>query len=129
VLDPYTFTTEQAGKSGNGRASTLGEAQYRWLEQTLQSSNAKWKFVLLHHLIGGIGKDQRGGAEAAQYFEWGDLSVNGTDQFNQQRIGRTVESSISSFRSLQPRTTVYATPRITATSPKHSCLRRVFCAW
>ena len=87
VLDPYTFTTEQVGKSGNGWASTLGEAQYRWLEQTLQSSKAKWKFVFIHNLVGGIGKDQRGGAEAAQYFEWGGLSANGADQFDLQRIG------------------------------------------
>jgi phosphodiesterase/alkaline phosphatase D-like protein len=87
VLDPYTFTTEQVGKSGNGWASTLGEAQYRWLEQTLQSSDAKWKFVFIHNLVGGIGKDQRGGAEAAQYFEWGGLSADGTDQFDLQRIG------------------------------------------
>ena len=87
VLDPYTFTTEQVGKSGNGWASTLGEEQYRWLEQTLQSSDATWKFVFIHHLVGGIGKDQRGGAEAAQYFEWGGLSADGTDQFDLQRIG------------------------------------------
>ena len=87
VLDPYTFTTEQVGKSGNGWASTLGEAQYRWLEQTLQSSGAKWKLVFIHNLVGGIGKDQRGGAEAAQYFEWGGLSADGTDQFDLERIG------------------------------------------
>ena len=87
VLDPYTFTTEQVGKSGNGWASTLGEDQYRWLEQTLQFSDAKWKFVFIHNLVGGIGKDQRGGAEAAQYFEWGGLSADGTDQFDLQRIG------------------------------------------
>ena len=87
VLDPYTFTMEQIGKSGNGWASTLGEEQYRWLEQTLQSSDATWKFVFIHNLVGGIGKDQRGGAEAAQYFEWGGLSATGTDQFDLQRVG------------------------------------------
>lgn len=87
VLDPYSFTMEQIGKSGNGWASTLGEEQYRWLEQTLQSSDVTWKFVFIHHLVGGIGKDQRGGAEAAQYFEWGGLSTDGTDQFDLQRTG------------------------------------------
>jgi 3',5'-cyclic AMP phosphodiesterase CpdA len=87
VLDPYTFTKEQIGKSGNGWTSTLGEEQYRWLEQTLQSSDATWKFVFIHHLVGGIGKDQRGGAEAAQYFEWGGLSADGADQFDLQRTG------------------------------------------
>ena len=87
VLDPYTFTMEQIGKSGNGWASTLGEEQYRWLEQTLQSSDATWKFVFIHHLVGGIAKDQRGGAEAAQFFEWGGLSADGTNQFDLQRIG------------------------------------------
>lgn len=87
VLDPYTFTTERVGKSGNGWASTLGEQQHRWLEQTLKDSTATWKFVFIHHLVGGIGKDQRGGAEAARFFEWGGCDADGTYRFDQMRAG------------------------------------------
>ena len=87
VLDPYTFTTERASQSGNGWAATLGEEQYRWLEQTLQASDAKWKFVFIHNLVGGAGKDQRGGAEAAKYFEWGGYGADGTYRFDQMRAG------------------------------------------
>ena len=99
VLDPYSFTMEQIGKSGNGWASTLGEEQYRWLEQTLQSSDVTWKFVFIHHLVGGIGKDQRGGAEAAQYFEWGGLSTDGTDQFDLQRTswGKPIRELLAAY--------------------------------
>lgn len=87
VLDPYTFTMERVGQSGNGWASTLGEEQYLWLEQTLQNSDAKWKFVFIHNLAGGAGKDQRGGAEAAKYFEWGGFGADGTYRFDQMRAG------------------------------------------
>lgn len=87
VLDPYTFTAERVGKSGNGWAATLGEKQYRWLEQTLQASDAKWKFVFIHNLAGGVGKDQRGGAEAVKYFEWGGYGADGTYRFDQMRAG------------------------------------------
>lgn len=87
VLDPYTFSMERAGKAGSGWAATLGEEQYRWLEQTLQTSSAKWKFVFIHNLVGGTGKDQRGGAEAAKLFEWGGYGADGTYRFDQMRAG------------------------------------------
>lgn len=50
---------------------TLGEAQYRWLQRTLETSTAKYKFVFSHH-VNGTG---RGGIELAKSFEWGDLAA------------------------------------------------------
>ena len=50
---------------------TLGEAQYGWLERSLQQSEAKFCFVFLHHLVGGADRNNRGGSEAAPFWEWG----------------------------------------------------------
>ena len=47
---------------------TLGDTQYRWLKQTLESSLAKYKFVFTHHVLG----TGRGGIEDAGSYEWGD---------------------------------------------------------
>jgi hypothetical protein len=47
---------------------TLGEAPYQWFKQTLETSNAKYKFVFTHHVLG----TGRGGIELAGNFEWGD---------------------------------------------------------
>lgn len=87
VLDPYTYTTEKVGQTGNGWASTLGKVQYDWLKSTLANSNSKFKFVFIHNLAGGISKDQRGGAEAATFFEWGGKNASGTDEFSKMRPG------------------------------------------
>ena len=86
VLDPYWFTPPARGTTDNWNA-TLGDEQYLWLKQTLESSNAKWKFIFIHQLVGGAGKDGRGGAEAAPYFEWGGHNADGSDGFAQQRSG------------------------------------------
>jgi hypothetical protein len=87
VLDPYTFTTEKVGQAGNGWSATLGKTQYDWLKNALAASSAEFKFVFIHNLVGGNGKDQRGGAEAVQFFEWGGNSANGTDDFAEMRPG------------------------------------------
>ena len=84
VLDPYAFSTQTVGKGG-GWATTLGKAQYDWLKTTLAGSKAKYKFVFIHNLTGGIGKDSRGGAEAATFYEWGGLIENGVDEFAKMR--------------------------------------------
>ena len=49
---------------------TLGETQYRWFKQTLETSTARYKFVFAHH-INGTG---RGGIELANSYEWGDAA-------------------------------------------------------
>ncbi len=86
VLDPYWFTPASRGVTDNWNA-TLGEAQYQWLKQTLETCNAKWKFVFIHQLVGGAGKDGRGGVGAAPYFEWGGQNADGSDGFAQHRSG------------------------------------------
>jgi predicted MPP superfamily phosphohydrolase len=87
VLDPFTFTTEKIGQTNNNWASTLGKTQYDWLKNTLASSKAQFKFVYIHNLVGGISKDQRGGSEAAEFFEWGGENASGVDEFSKMRPG------------------------------------------
>jgi hypothetical protein len=86
VLDPYWYTTEKRGDSDNW-AWTLGERQYFWLKQTLESSRAAFKFIFIHHLVGGTGRGSRGGVEAAPYYEWGGRSLDGQNVFTRMRPG------------------------------------------
>ena len=69
VLDPFWNTTVRSNT--DGWVWTLGTTQYQWLAQTLSGSTAKFKFVFLHNLVGGLDGQMRGGVEAAPYFEWG----------------------------------------------------------
>jgi hypothetical protein len=85
VLDPYWYTKARA--SSDGWAMTLGERQFRWLEQTLSASAARYKFVFIHSLVGGLDGQMRGGVEAAPYFEWGGRSLDGSVAFAQKRNG------------------------------------------
>ena len=92
VLDPFWYTTRKAKNDpstyGGGEDSeagsgdrwdwTLGDAQYNWLQTTLESSNAKYKFVFMHHLTGGTDDYIREGAYAAPYCEWGGNNEDGT---------------------------------------------------
>ena len=85
VLDPFWYSTRQRA-GGDGWAWSLGLAQYRWLEQTLEQSRAKFKFVFIHNLLSG---DQaaRGGVEVASLNEWGGRNMDGSDGFGQHRPG------------------------------------------
>lgn len=83
-LDPFWATTER-GASGWGM--TLGEAQYRWLAKTLTNSKATMRFVFIHHLVGGLGRDVRGGAKTAALMEWGGRNADGSDGFKEHRPG------------------------------------------
>lgn len=87
VLDPYTYTTEKTKDDATGWYNTLGKTQYDWLKKILEESEAKYKFVFIHNLVGGSGKDSRGGAEAAKFFEWGGYSADGTYDFDKMRPG------------------------------------------
>jgi len=114
VLDPFWPTTERSRGGGGGRGQaggggggagggpdveklapvdsswsmTLGRAQYDWLAETLEKSDAKQKFVFIHHLVGGIGGSaSRGGVESAPYFEWGGRNADGSDGFATKRPG------------------------------------------
>jgi hypothetical protein len=66
---------------------TLGETQYRWLAQTLQASKAPFKFIFIHHLVGGLEHDARGGIATAPYMEWGGKNADGSDGFASHRPG------------------------------------------
>jgi Calcineurin-like phosphoesterase len=85
VLDPFWFTQRQRG--GDNWGSTLGREQYDWLAATLAKSRAKFRFVFLHHLVGGLGKEARGGVEAAPLYEWGGHDPDGRDVFKDKRPG------------------------------------------
>lgn len=84
VLDPFWFAEKERGKSDNWKR-TLGSRQYEWLKQTLESSTAKYRFVFIHHLVGGLSREGRGGSEAAPLYEWGGHNADGTDGFKQNR--------------------------------------------
>jgi PKD repeat protein len=84
VLDPFWNTT---GTVTNGWNLTLGATQFNWLQQTLASSSAKFKFVFIHDLVGGLQGQMRGGVEAAPFYEWGGENSDGTAGFSQNRPG------------------------------------------
>ena len=86
VLDPFWYTPQQRGGDDNW-TRTLGSEQYQWLQRTLEGSKAKYKFVFIHHLVGGLDKDARGGTEAATLYEWGGKNADGTDGFAAHRPG------------------------------------------
>ncbi|KYC52089.1 MAG: Calcineurin-like phosphoesterase [Candidatus Methanofastidiosum methylothiophilum] len=84
VIDPYWYT--QKKPSIDGWEWTLGIEQYDWLKKTLEGSDAKYKFVFTHHLVGG--DDQgRGGIEKARFFEWGGYNPDGSYGFDTKRAG------------------------------------------
>ncbi|WP_295655713.1 metallophosphoesterase [uncultured Mucilaginibacter sp.] len=64
-------------------AFTIGEEQYKWLQQTLAKSNAMHKFVFGHHVLGAC----RGAVEWAGMFEWGGKNRRGIEQFADNRPG------------------------------------------
>jgi hypothetical protein len=81
---------KKGGAAAPGRAVstdmwevTHGEAQYRWLKQTLEQSKAKYKFIFAHHVLG----TDRGGVELADRYEWGGKNANGVWEFDRKRPG------------------------------------------
>lgn len=107
VLDPFWYTMTMPHMTGHYQASsdawdwTLGKEQYDWLYETLHRSGAKWKFVMAHHMTGGVlegheGSEPygRGGIVAASYgvagrptFEWGGEDSTGRYVFDTMRPG------------------------------------------
>jgi hypothetical protein len=90
VIDPYWHSPVAVDNSATGDsksrdmwAITLGEAQYRWLQATLERSRAKFKFVFAHH-VNGTG---RGGIEVADLYEWGGKGSGGASEFAAKRPG------------------------------------------
>lgn len=63
---------------------SLGETQFIWFKQTLETSRAKYKLVFIHHILG----QTRGGAALTKLYEWGGYDAKGTTwQFDQYRPG------------------------------------------
>jgi hypothetical protein len=99
VIDPfqYTMIKPYSGTAGGEDDDetvigdrwdwTLGQQQFNWFKQTLEDSDATFKFVFAHHVTGGTYDYVRGGAEAAPYFEWGGQNWDGTWGFNTERPG------------------------------------------
>jgi hypothetical protein len=72
----YTPTAHLLGlKPGLPDDWTLGADQRAWLEQTLASASSKWRFLFIHHTVGGAAGDAdnsaygRGGGRAARVGE------------------------------------------------------------
>ena len=84
VLDPFWFTPRRRRGEDNW-THTLGTEQYHWLKKTLEDSKASLKFVFIHHLVGGLDDQCRGGAEAARLYEWGGRNADETDGFRKHR--------------------------------------------
>ena len=87
ALDPFWHTNQRGGNKGDNWARTLGKEQYDWLSKTLAGSKAKFKFVFIHHLVGGLDDSARGGSEAAVLYEWGGKGKDGKDEFQAKRPG------------------------------------------
>ena len=78
-LDPFWYTSQGTNKSKDPWIWTLGRAQYDWLKATLEKSKATFKFVFMHHIVGGSFDNlARGGVEFAPYFEWGGKNTDDT---------------------------------------------------
>ena len=83
TLDPYWYTTTNPKQDGDLWEYTLGDEQYQWLKSTLENSQAKYKFVFEHHVLG----DVRGSTYWAPYFEWGGKNKDGSGGFSTERPG------------------------------------------
>ncbi|NLX37047.1 MAG: hypothetical protein GXY68_10200 [Chloroflexi bacterium] len=109
VLDPFQYTMvkpygtimgsgedDDEAVSGDQWNWTLGQEQFEWFKQTLEQSDAPFKFVFAHHMVGGLLEVSgaagtpsyvRGGAEAAPYFEWGGRNALAEWIFDSKRPG------------------------------------------
>ena len=82
VLDVYRYVAKSP--KPRGWDWTLGEQQYNWFKQTLQQSDAKFKFVFAHHVLG----QTRGALKWAKLFEFGGFNQDGkTWDFDNKRPG------------------------------------------
>jgi hypothetical protein len=95
---PYSPAAGEGSEpvTGDQWSWTLGYQQFNWFKQVIQNSDAKYKFVFSHQMLGGIPNLTvagvgpgyvRGGAGAAPYFEWGGKNADGTEGFDTMRSG------------------------------------------
>jgi phosphodiesterase/alkaline phosphatase D-like protein len=87
VLDPFWNTNANPNQGNDAWNWSLGQTQYNWLRDTLKNSSARYKFVFMHHIVGGTttladgvtpNVAARGGIEVAGFYEWGGLNADGT---------------------------------------------------
>jgi len=90
TIDPYWASpacVDNPFYGGSKRTNlwdvTHGDSQYQWLKTTLEQSQAKYKFVFAHHVLG----TGRGGIEEAAGYEWGGQNADGTWGFDTKRPG------------------------------------------
>jgi hypothetical protein len=84
ALDPFWYSTNRRGGQW---AKTLGERQYNWLKRSLENSDAQFKFIFLHYLVGGLNNETRGAKSIAHLYEWGGHNTEGVNEWKQQRPG------------------------------------------
>lgn len=84
VLDAYRYASP---RNDDIWSASLGLEQYQWLKRTLTSSKARYKCIFIHQLVGGVGRQGRGGTEAAVYGEWGGKNSDGSLGFARFRPG------------------------------------------
>ena len=87
VLDPFRYASRPQRGPAAGWTLSLGWKQYDWLARTLESRPARYRFILIHNLVGGLDRQARGGAEAVPFFEWGGHDLDGRDTFAERRPG------------------------------------------
>lgn len=80
MIDPYRYTTTNPEGSSMWDW-TLGLDQYNWLKETLEASDAQFKFMFAHHAIGNV----RGSSQITSLFEWGGHERNGRYLFDKYR--------------------------------------------
>ena len=99
TLDPYWHSNNAVdnvagedkgsadGGKGGGKGQRdlwkvgIGDDQYAWLKSTLENSNAKYKFVFAHHVMG----TGRGAIEVSTDYEWGGRDPKGQTTFTKER--------------------------------------------
>jgi len=91
VIDYYWHTNSVVDNTAGGNGTekkqrdlwnnTIGDEQYQWLKNTLETSSSKYKFVFTHHVLG----TGRGGIENAKLYEWGGYNQQGIWEFDKKR--------------------------------------------
>ena len=99
IIEPFHYSMTWPNEDGSGYGGegqdgevsgdrwdwTLGIEQYLWLKDTLENSDATYKFVFSHHVTGGSTSYGRGGISAAPYFEWGGYNWDDTWGWDTER--------------------------------------------
>ncbi|MCA9485586.1 MAG: metallophosphoesterase, partial [Nanoarchaeota archaeon] len=93
ILDTYRYNNRSGGIQDPSQW-TLGREQFEWLNQTLASSNKKWKFLFGHHILGG-------GDNSVCGYHYGDgggnYSQTGDAQYGQIAINPLMERYNAQF--------------------------------